>query len=457
MRIVAFLIVLAVLAALSACTRENPAFCNSDAECMDPRRPFCDLDGQYPESSYTAHACSVVPDGCPIERCGCTSGASIACAGDQVTLCGEDGRSTTTDTCRLGCSALEPRCAEFTPSNDLGAALSDAALQPDVVLPPGTRIDTTLGLVQDGTGATVPLKSVLVSQNGGASMIRVFQARSFVMDDVTVSGQHALAMVAPKSIVIRGRLDASAKKIVGGPGSQEAPAVCAGGDTQNLPSGCSGTNCYNLGAGGGGNASAGGAGGGYNGPGAPAGVQIPTFVPLVGGCRGGRHFQADGVTLIRTGGAGGGAIQLVSLTAIQLTTNGVISVGGGGGGTSTGGGSGGTVVLEAPTVELMNAGTGIFANGGAGGGCFTDGPDAQLSIFAAQGPDCSPESAGDGGTAAYPVTSGEICSGSCALRYSGGGGGSVGRIRVATKTGTYQVAQGATLSAVISASSLVLN
>jgi hypothetical protein len=440
---------------VSGCTRENPAHCDVDADCTDESRPFCDVDGEYPESRFTAHACSPAPASCPIERCGCTPGASLACAGDQVTLCASDGRSSMTETCPLGCSSSSARCATFAPSNDLQAALVDAALQPDVVLPPGTHVDTTLGLVQDGNGATIAVPSVLVSQNGGASMIRVFKARSFVMDDVKVTGQHALALVAPKSIVVRGLVDASAKKIVGGPGSQESPAVCAGGDTQTQPSGCTGTNCYALGAGGGGNAVAGGAGGGFNGPGAPAGVQVPTFVPLVGGCRGGRWLASDGATLVTTGGAGGGAIQIVSSTAIQLTTVGAISVGGGGGGGVTGGGSGGTVILEAPTVEFAGAGTGIFANGGAGGGCNASGADAQLSIFRAAGPKCAPNSAGDGGTASYPVTSGEICSGTCGVTYAGGGGGSVGRVRIATKTGTYQVAQGATVSAVITALALV--
>lgn len=439
---------------LSACTKDNPAFCNSDAECMDSRRPFCDLDGQYPESSYTAHACSVVPDGCPLERCGCTPGASLACAGDQATLCGEDGHSTTTETCRLGCSASEPRCATFTPSNDLEAALSDAASQPDVVLPPGTHIDTTLGLVQDGTGATVAVKSVLVSQNGGASMIRVLEGRSFVMDDVAVSGEHALAFVAPKSIVVRGRIDAAAKNVVGGPGSQENPAVCSGGDTKLEPVGCT-TNCYSLGAGGAGNGTAGGAGGGYSAYGSAAGALIPTFVPLVGGCRGGRLFQSNGTTLINNGGAGGGALQFVSLESIQLTTMGVISVGGGGGLSFTGGGSGGTVVLEAPIVAINGAGTGLFANGGAGAGCFMNGADALLSNLAAQGPRCSPRSAGDGGTIGYPVTSGEICSGACSLQSTGGGGGAVGKVRIATKDGTFETTGGAFISAVVTASMLV--
>lgn len=442
---------------LSACTKNNPAYCNNDAECTDSGRPFCDIEGQYPESDYTGHACSVTPAGCPIERCGCAPGESLACSGDQVTICAADGHSTTSEICSLGCATSQPRCSTFTPSNDLEAALSDAALQPDVVLPPGSHIDTNLGLVQDSSGASIAVTTTLVSQNGGASMIRALEARSFVIDDVAVSGEYALAFVAPKSIVVRGRIDASAKYAVAGPGGQEAPAVCAGGDTRIDPPGCTGVNCYAKGAGGGGNATSGGAGGGENAFGAPAGTLIPTFVPLVGGCRGGRLFNSDGTTLVTSGGAGGGAVQLVSSEAIRLTTVGLISVGGGGGYSTTGGGSGGTVVLEAPTVELNGAGTGIFANGGAGGGCSAAGADALLTMNPARGPQCSPRSAGDGGTAIYPVTSGEVCMGSCSLRYDGGGGGAVGRVRIGTKDGTYQTMGGAQISAVVTTSMLVVH
>jgi hypothetical protein len=436
----------------SACTEKNPAYCESDAECTNSARPFCDVGGEYPESDYTAHACSPMPSNCPVERCGCVAGTPLSCIGDQVTLCGSDGHSKVIDACPLGCSTTEPRCLRFAPSNDLEDALMDASAEPDVVFPPVTRIDTTLGLVQDGNGATVSVQSVLIAQNGGTSMIRAFKARSFVMDDVTVTGEHALAFVAPESISIRGRIDASAKKVVGGPGSQERPAVCVGADTKIENSGCT-TNCYGWGAGGGGNGTAGGAGGGNGAFGSPAGVLVPSFVPLVGGCRGGRLL--DGTTVLRTGGAGGGALQFVSLRSIRFTNVGVISVGGGGGPSTTGGGSGGTIVLEAPLVEFEGTGTGLFANGGGGGGCGSDGADANLSYGVAVGPNCTPYSAGDGGTAVYPVTSGEICTGTCQLKLFGGGGGAAGKARIATKDSTFKTVEDPLISAVVTASTLI--
>jgi hypothetical protein len=38
--------VLLALAATTACTSRNPAFCG-DGTCVDPKRPFCDTDGVF--------------------------------------------------------------------------------------------------------------------------------------------------------------------------------------------------------------------------------------------------------------------------------------------------------------------------------------------------------------------------------------------------------------------------
>ncbi|HEY5925539.1 MAG TPA: hypothetical protein VIV11_27830, partial [Kofleriaceae bacterium] len=216
---------------VGACTKSNPDFCGKDADCTNAARPFCDIKGEYEESDYTANTCSVTPADCPIERCGCTPGEGFSCDGDELTVCAEDGRSTAKVTCALGCSSSEHRCHTFTPSNDLDAAFASASTAPDVTLPPGARIDTTLGTVQDANGAPVTVTSVLISQNGGASMTRAFAARSFVMDNVVATGSHALAFVATKTIVIRGIVDASANGAANGPGAQESPAVCVGTNT----------------------------------------------------------------------------------------------------------------------------------------------------------------------------------------------------------------------------------
>lgn len=194
------------------------------------------------------------------------------------------------------------------------------------------HIDTELGVVQDSGGNPIAVKAVLVPQNGGTSMIRVLEGRSFVIDSVVVSGPYALAIVAPGQITIRGRFDASANGPTPGPGAQDAPAVCAGTDHEE--------NCYvgctTAGAGGAGGATPGGRGGFFGGAG---GAVIAGLEPLLGGCRGGSI--TDNGTIAFRGGAGGGGLQLVSLTEVALTTSGFIDASGGGGGNAAGGGSAG--------------------------------------------------------------------------------------------------------------------
>lgn len=420
-----------------ACTTErNPAYCDSDADCVGTSFTFCDLNGEYPESNHRRHTCTTVPESCPVERCGCEPGAALSCDVDRLEVCNADGRSSSTATCALGCatgSAAEPRCLAFEPSNDLGGPLAAAVSEPDVVLPPGARIDTDLGLVQDGNGMPIAVRSVVVTQDGGTS-IRAFLGKSFVISGATVRGTHALAFVAPERISLRGRLDASASGTTRGPGGQDAPAGCVGRDET--------TSFAMSGTGGGGNATTGGIGGGIGG-GTQGGVAIPSFVPLVGGCRGGT-LSGTGNPLV-IGGGGGGAVQLVSGREVVLTDEGFIDVGGGGGPSRGGGGSGGNVVIEAPRVRFDGAVTGVAANGGAGGGCGLAGADGPATSSPAVAPTCAPDvfdatvaSGGDGGSTTTPPQNGTsfTCPPMIAcMVQGGGGGGAVGRLRVVTRDG----------------------
>ena len=167
-----------------------------------------------------------------------------------------------------------------------------------------------------------------------------------------------------------------------------------------------------------------------------------TFSPLAGGCRGGAILDMMGATTIARGGGGGGAIQLVSGGQIVLSDQGLIDLGAGGGESSAGGGSGGTLVFEAPQVSMTGASAGVTANGGAGGGCDGGiGADALASTAKALGPACSYFYGGNGGTGAELPGNGCTVQVDCAMgdpapRY-GGGGGSVGRMRVATMPGGF--------------------
>jgi hypothetical protein len=175
----------------------------------------------------------------------------------------------------------------------------------------------------------------------------------------------------------------------------------------------------------------------------------PALVPLVGG-------SAGGTGATPADGAGGGAIQLVAGTSIDLKAGAFISApgqfGDQGGLVGTqegnGGGSGGAILLEAPTVTIAGA---LAANGGGGGsgaggaaaggksgdtGHDTDGTPALGGAPAAS------DHGGNGGA-------GDTADGTDGVSSQGasasGGGGGVGRIRINTMTGQ-AVLTGATVT-----------
>lgn len=249
---------------------------------------------------------------------------------------------------------------------------------------------------------------------------------------VRVEGADALVIVALDRIDIQGNLYGN---------SQSSPAFFLGpGALQNPVSG----NTAGVGPGGGGSgngSSAGGGGGfcGHGGKGAsstPGGEAqgggingTPALVPLSAGSAGGSGFAF--------GGAGGGAIELVSATSIAVS--GTIHVGGQGGynggvydpsGNSqeaSGGGSGGAILLEAPTVDTTGT---LAANGGGGGqGPGIPGADATPDATAAKGGnDGMHGSLGGDGSSSSGINGedGQVVPNTVA----GGGGGAAGWIRV---------------------------
>lgn len=445
-----------ILVLVSACTKKNPEYCASDGECADSLRPFCDVNGEFEESGFEDNTCTVRPADCAVDRCGCTPG-SATCEGTQVSVCDAGGRSVITSPCALGCAITEPRCATFAPSNDLANALDDARAEMDVVLPVGITIDTSTGVVTTAGGATLGIRSVLVAQAGGLKPIRAFLGKSFVIDESRIVGANSFAAVSPGPIIVKGRVDASATGRINGPGGQEGSSSCVGGATAHEQ--CNSNNCA-PGAGGGGNGTAGGAGGGVSPQVQRLGGQVQTtFAPLAGGCRGGDHLNTGG-TLLNQGGAGGGAVQLVSLDSVRLVELGLIDVGAGGGDVTAGGGSGGTVVLEAPIVQMTGPSAGVTANGGAGGGCFAIGPDATPTLSPALGPSSCSHYAGTGGTGSAVATPGAYCTPvppfGCDFTEAprGGGGGAAGRIRIATADGQLEPSGRPLISGVVTTGTL---
>ncbi|MEO8845293.1 MAG: hypothetical protein ABI591_01710 [Kofleriaceae bacterium] len=413
--------VVVLVAGLAACGSQKVDQCDKDSDCTNIAYPFCDVNGEYSPSGGEAHVCTVPPSDCPVDRCGCSPGATT-CDGDQETTCNVDGKSTTTSTCSLGCADSKDHCLAFEPSNGLGPAMAAAGNEHDVVFPTSIRINTDTGMVFDTANAPVQVTS-LVSGN-----IRVYIAHSFVLSDVTVSGSKALAFVAPGLISLGGTILASASGTTAGPGAG------GGGD-------CVGT--FGSAGGGGGNGTAGGAGytpalGGNT---SVAGGLLQTaFAPLQGGCSGGGA----------SAGAGGGALQFDSFVKISGASTATINLGGGGADATEhdGGGSGGTVIFEAPTVII---GGGIFANGGAGSACGISGPNGTATVSQAVGPSCGNQGhGGNGGTGTVaPGAGGGPVD-------SAGGGGAVGRMHVSTLDGTYSTGAGAIVSAVTTTDSLIL-
>ncbi len=434
-----------------ACTARNPDYCTKDSDCSaNVAKPFCDVNGEFDESNHTANLCTPTPAECPAERCGCEPGLVVSCTSDQLVTCAADGHSTYPMTCGLGCSSATG-CATFEPSNGLGAAIASGYAEPDVTIPTGAKIDTTTGTVFDGD-QPVTITSVLVDQAGGPP-IRAFIARSFVIDDVIISGSNPIAFVAPGEILVKGHVDASANGIVKGPGAWDTSKSCTGQPGKvDMVQPC--FNCRATGGGGGGNHSAGGDGGDLIIHNPKGGVAITDHTTLTGGCEGGDQLDPANLVLA-LGGGGGGAVQLDSFDTISFIDAGVIDVTGGGGPSGTGGGSGGMIVIESPTIAFGEMTTGLSGGGGSGGGCGVSGVDGAFGVAPPTAPTChlsvidpngGGASAGVGGTATMaaaagelhcpPPTMGQACSTS-GETFQGGGGGAVGYARISTKSRTY--------------------
>lgn len=161
--------VLAVLVFAAACTTKQQNKCSSDGDCTNPAYPFCDVDGEFDPSGGAKNVCTIVPPDCPVERCGCSPGAT-ACIGDQLTMCDVGGTSETSTTCALGCATDGTRCLAFEPSNGLGPALTAAANEPAVTIPDGATINTDTGEVKTSGGIAIAVNSLAVSQ--GTTTIR---------------------------------------------------------------------------------------------------------------------------------------------------------------------------------------------------------------------------------------------------------------------------------------------
>jgi hypothetical protein len=265
------------------------------------------------------------------------------------------------------------------------------------------------------------------------------EASSFI--DVSL-GHVPVAIVAMSTMTLLGSVKVR-PGLAGGAFNTQAGAKGSG------PGGGLGGPASTLAAGGGASfCGVGGAGSAEQGGtpfGKSAAYGTPALVPLVGGSGG-------GVGAIVSNGSGGGAIQLVAGTSIDLKAGAFISAPGGGGNQGglaaqqegSGGGSGGAILLEAPTVTVAGAlavnGGGGGSGGAAGGKNGDDGHDSDATPAAGGAPTMTDHggNGGAGGTA-------DGTDGVNATSSGAGGGGGAGRIRINTTTGQATLT-GATLS-----------
>lgn len=466
--------------ALAGCTADNPRACGPGDPCRDPAFPFCDINGAVAGLPGDCLAVTCTPDafiacdadseircdssganydtvvcerGCDPASDGCRlcDPNETACTNGTVATCDASGAVVSSMHCPLGCFESEPRCRQVDPSNGLASYLDAAAQANDVVLPDDTLVDTINGTVIPPGQGPLPVASFLVGAPTDGVPVRVYVVKSLHAgrlrfgDPATQAAPPALAIVAAEDVVFDGDIDLTQNRIAIG-SLISGPCVGAAGAYVLEPN----NRTYVTGSGGGGYRTPGAAGGFIDPLGTPPGAGLPgeafandDLVPLRGGCAGGIAFSNGG------GGGGGGALQVVSGTLIEvngsINANGIVGSPGEQQDGTGGGGSGGAVLLEAPRITLGSA-VRLLANGGGGvSGDFNTQATASLddqqgmdSACATPTPICG--FGGAGAAAALPPHSGQTLAYSNAtnvFEVTGGGGGSVGYIRLNTIDGTY--------------------
>lgn len=391
-----------------------------------------------PDAATPVDAVADGPPTCPL-------GAMTMCTATSLVTCDGQGHVTHTEACLLGCNDAAKRCNKVNPSNGFANSFDEASGASDLALDGPATIDTDAGTVIDSTGQRSVLGAAITV--GLPVGVFVLKTKSFTTGgNVTVVGTRALVVVAAGDVTIKHVFSVSARTQNSGPGAILDDNACAGGSTAGT------TSSGWAGAGGGGFGTAGGRGGTGGSPmlaaGTAGGVSGTTeLVPLRGGCPGGRDINSGADY---TAGGGGGALQLVSGTKIELGDNGFITANGSGGGKykgnllfcgigapcghGDGGGAGGAILLEAPLVDVGALG-GIVANGG-GGACDPNGLAAAggLTATPAAGVACTTPGVKGGDGAAGTIAAQNGGNGVGTLPVGGGGGGGAGRIRVNTVT-----------------------
>jgi hypothetical protein len=345
---------------------------------------------------------------------------AIACLG-SLTACGFDLRPAD-DPGDAGADAAEGCFGAFV--SVCLATQPTAAL----VFDTNTVIDTETSTLCTATTGT----------SGDRCVIAATEISISAGVTVRGTGTHPLIFVATTgSLTIGGTIDvASRRGAAAGAGAN--PATCGTGTTAT-GSGLS------YGGGHGGSFISGGGNGGMGNPVGTGGLPGPTtpLTALRGGCRGG----AGGGVTPAAPGAGGGAVDLI---APAIVINGAIHASGAGGaGTGVegaggaGGGSGGTIVFDAASVTIGDAGLLLAQGGGggegSGGNVSRPGADPITPGVAAVGGSGGSDG-GDGGAGAASIGAGPGSPPTAANSGGGGGGGGIGVIKSTVTPTTSSIA-----------------
>jgi hypothetical protein len=405
------------------CEAGQPVACQGDDIVV------CGQDG----ASHRTVSCDI---SCDPDTLSCTCEPNTSRCEDSVeSVCGSDGHATPHE-CSLGCFD-ETRCADLDATNRLTQFLDEAVGGPDLTLPDGTIIDTDdQEIIVDGLPINATPVLLAAPADPGGIQVLVFAVSSLtITGDVVTRGRPALAFVSDGDITVNGIVRVQAGPGIDGTGGGDNLIVCDPGPP-----------AYGHISGRG--------GGGFGGRGGQGGDIIGD---ITGGA-GGAIVGNEAIIPLRGGGqdpsflGAGGALQLVSRTRIAISDGGALHAGGLAGlDNRTGGSAGGGVVLEAPVVVVSGAASAIAANGG-GGGCgggdmiTSSAEEGRLDDQRAAG--CVSVDMGDGGKGGAGTTPngtpGEDMAG-CPM-VAGQGGGGVGRIRINNADGAFTPTNGAVIS-----------
>ena len=397
--------------------------------------------------SGPADALPDVPDAGP-----CLSVSMQCVNADVLRTCATVNGSAVDTTCDWGCRSDDApaHCAQLAPSGGYAMPGDTVGTDVDAVTLNNATINQSTGQIM-GT-PTRPAGSGLIGgidfepRVSGSTSAGVFRFGTLTIQGMLkFSGTGPVVLVSTDSITVSGAIDGQGNCTGSGGGPGGAPGGIGGHPGGGSGSGGGSGTDQSLGGAGGGYGSAGGSGGAANGETAiPGGLAFTSSV-LVGGAGGGGGHGGNPY-----GGGGGGAIQLVADKTITITTTGSINAGGCGGtsGTSTtdtggGGGAGGTIVLEAHDLAVSGW---LAVNGGGGGGNYDDNPPCASTNRGSNGALSRTPAAGAIGCAANGGSGGasNMLAGFAGLHgpymnmgdYAAGGGGAVGRIGLATRSGS---------------------